>query len=138
MPPRKTPTPAAESRGRIGDHLDQLGEIGRKHIPQRQSLQAPSRARKASGLAEMPQREARREDDSLGKRVAVAAKATSAQARMQTVCIGRTVCGHVLRRPRLGFEAFDADDNSLGIFATPAEAANVIVDALERKTGSAP
>jgi hypothetical protein len=38
-----------------------------------------------------------------------------------------TIClGHVLYRPRVGYEAFDRNDQSVGIFPTQGEAANAI------------
>jgi hypothetical protein len=42
---------------------------------------------------------------------------------------GGTIClGHVLYRPKVGFETFDVDDRSLGIFKTQAEAARALPD----------
>jgi len=42
---------------------------------------------------------------------------------------GARCIGHVLARGRHGFEAFDADDNSIGIYAKQTEAANALADA---------
>jgi hypothetical protein len=39
---------------------------------------------------------------------------------------GRTCPGHVLNRGRQGYEAFDANDRSVGIFKTQAEAAEAL------------
>jgi hypothetical protein len=35
---------------------------------------------------------------------------------------GRECCGHVLNRGRQGFEAFDCDDRSVGLFPTRSAA----------------
>jgi hypothetical protein len=37
---------------------------------------------------------------------------------MLSVCDGQTCIGHIINRGRSGFEAFDADERSLGVFAT--------------------
>jgi hypothetical protein len=37
------------------------------------------------------------------------------------------VVGHVLARGKLGFEAFDADDTSLGVFPSQREAAATVM-----------
>jgi hypothetical protein len=39
---------------------------------------------------------------------------------------GRTCLGHVLNRGRQGYEAFDANDRSVGLFKTQAEAAEAL------------
>jgi hypothetical protein len=39
---------------------------------------------------------------------------------------GRTCLGHVLNRGRQGYEAFDANDRSVGIFKTQAEATEAL------------
>jgi hypothetical protein len=39
---------------------------------------------------------------------------------------GRTCIGHILNRGKLGFEAFDVNDTSLGIFTTTKLAADII------------
>jgi hypothetical protein len=39
---------------------------------------------------------------------------------------GRQCLGFILRRGKLGFEAIDRDERSLGIFASEREAANAI------------
>jgi hypothetical protein len=39
---------------------------------------------------------------------------------------GQRYLGHLLQRGKLGCEAFDADDKSAGIFATPKEAAKAL------------
>jgi hypothetical protein len=41
---------------------------------------------------------------------------------------GRQCLGHVLARGRLGYELFDRDEKSLGIFKTQAEAARALPD----------
>ncbi len=45
-----------------------------------------------------------------------------------SVTAGACCVGHVLNRGKSGWEAFDRDDRSVGIFSTPRAA----VDALER------
>jgi len=40
---------------------------------------------------------------------------------------GRTCLGHVLGRGKAEFEAFDADNRSLGVFPTQREAATAIM-----------
>jgi len=42
------------------------------------------------------------------------------------VYAGTTCHGHVLFRGRRGFEAFDVDDKSLGVFASQEDAINAI------------
>jgi hypothetical protein len=49
-----------------------------------------------------------------------------AEPRWQAVYIGQTCIGHILRRDRRGFEAFDVNDISLGLFPDPKSAANAI------------
>jgi hypothetical protein len=44
-----------------------------------------------------------------------------------------TMCvGHVLYKPRVGFEAYDRDDKPIGIFPTQRAAANAISDEEEQ------
>jgi hypothetical protein len=45
------------------------------------------------------------------------------KAILLSVYDGRVCIGFVLPRGKLGWEAFDADDNSVGTFKTQAEAA---------------
>jgi hypothetical protein len=40
---------------------------------------------------------------------------------------GQSCIGHVISRGRAGLEAFDADDQSLGTFATEQSAANAVM-----------
>jgi hypothetical protein len=47
-------------------------------------------------------------------------------ASIAYVCDGRQCLGHILFRGKLGFEAFDRDDKSVGIFKTQAEAARAL------------
>ena len=49
--------------------------------------------------------------------------------RLVSVTSGRDCCGHILCRGKLGFEAFDRDDVSLGIYPDMPSAANAIVKA---------
>ena len=41
---------------------------------------------------------------------------------------GRQCLGHVLARGKVGYELFDRDEKSLGIFKTQAEAARALPD----------
>ena len=44
-----------------------------------------------------------------------------AETALLAVYDGRNCVGHLLHRGKSGVEAFDADDNSLGLFPTQAE-----------------
>jgi hypothetical protein len=46
---------------------------------------------------------------------------------MTYVYDGREALGHVIARGKAGFEAFDADDKSVGLFPSQREAANAVV-----------
>ena len=48
------------------------------------------------------------------------------QTAMLSVYDGRTRLGHIIMRGKRGFEAFDADDNSLGVFPSDHEAADAL------------
>jgi hypothetical protein len=48
---------------------------------------------------------------------------------LASIYVGQKCVGQILRRPKQGTEAFDADDKSLGIFEGDKDAANAIVDA---------
>jgi hypothetical protein len=50
---------------------------------------------------------------------------------------GREMPGFVLARGRLGFEGFDRQERSLGLFKTAAQAANAVSDAAQSETGAA-
>jgi hypothetical protein len=50
---------------------------------------------------------------------------------------GRTAIGHLLMRGKLGVEAFDVGDHSLGIFASAEAAANAVADAFTRSNREA-
>ena len=41
---------------------------------------------------------------------------------------GRQCLGHIIARGKVGFEAFDSDDKSLGLFASQKEAAKTIME----------
>jgi hypothetical protein len=41
---------------------------------------------------------------------------------------GQRCIGHVLARGKTGFEAFDAEERAIGIYATQREAANAIME----------
>jgi hypothetical protein len=67
-----------------------------------------------------------------GKHNAVATPAQSEKQELRPTALrsvfnGRTCLGHILSRGPLGFEAFDRDDVSLGVFATAEAAAFAIV-----------
>jgi hypothetical protein len=40
---------------------------------------------------------------------------------------GREAIGHIIARGRLGFEAFDPNNKSVGIFETQSQAANALL-----------
>jgi hypothetical protein len=65
-----------------------------------------------------------------GKRPSSASRETS--QRLVSVTSGRICIGHIVCRGKLGFEAYDRDDQSLGIFPTLNRAAN----ALSKREGS--
>jgi hypothetical protein len=44
---------------------------------------------------------------------------------------GRRCLGHILARGKVGFEAFDQDDKSLGFFSTTKQAANACFLAMQ-------
>jgi hypothetical protein len=49
-----------------------------------------------------------------------------------SVCDGQLCIGFVLNRGRYGFEAFDGDQQSLGIFPTQREAADAVAKRMPR------
>jgi hypothetical protein len=49
---------------------------------------------------------------------------------------GREAIGFVLARGKLGHEAFDREQHSLGMFKTAAEAANAVFDATINEEGA--
>jgi hypothetical protein len=49
---------------------------------------------------------------------------------------GREAIGHVLWRGKLGHEAFDREERSLGLFKTAAQAANAVFDAASSEEAS--
>jgi hypothetical protein len=51
--------------------------------------------------------------------------------RMLSVYAGRQCVGFILARGKAGFEAFDAEQNSLGIYPTQREAAAAVPDNAE-------
>ena len=52
--------------------------------------------------------------------------ATAQPLKLQSVFDGRCCIGHILARGRTSFEAFDSDQNSLGVFPTVQEAVAAI------------
>jgi hypothetical protein len=57
-------------------------------------------------------------------------------APLSYVTNGREAIGHVLWRGKLGHEAFDREERSLGLFKTAAQAANAVFDATSSKEGA--
>jgi hypothetical protein len=53
-------------------------------------------------------------------------------AGMISVYSGRECLGHVLARGKSGFQAFDVDDRSLGIYRTRSEAIAAVTEAAKR------
>jgi hypothetical protein len=51
----------------------------------------------------------------------------TATPSMLTVSVGRETAGFILNRGPAGFEGFDAQERSLGLFKSAADAANAIV-----------
>ena len=49
--------------------------------------------------------------------------------RLVSVTSGRDCIGHVVCRGKLGFEGFNAADESIGVFPTLKDAANAVTDA---------
>ena len=56
-------------------------------------------------------------------------KATAPPASLACVYDGRDCLGFILARGKLGFEAIDRDEQSLGLFQTQREAATAIMRA---------
>ena len=54
---------------------------------------------------------------------------SGAATAMLSVYDGQQCCGFILSRGSKGFEAFDADQTSVGVFATQREAAGAIMRA---------
>jgi len=62
--------------------------------------------------------------DTLGRRIDREAKSSPLSFQgLVAVYVGRERLGHVLARGKAGFEAFDPDDRSIGIFPTQSAAA---------------
>jgi hypothetical protein len=53
------------------------------------------------------------------------------QTAMLSVYDGQRCLGHIIVRGKRGFEAFDHDDNSLGVFPSDHEAADAVTHAAE-------
>jgi hypothetical protein len=51
---------------------------------------------------------------------------THAASSWAAIYDGQHCIGHVINRGKSGWETFDTDDQSIGLFKTPAEAANVL------------
>src|SRR5262245_59783996 len=73
------------------------------------------RRRKATAVRGGSSQDGRR-DDLLGRRIGT--EATSSSHVLQTVFDGRELIGFLLSRGKLGVEAFDSDERSLGVFPT--------------------
>ena len=81
-------------------------------------------ARKSAGPGTAAAAAEAQKVDTLGPRIDRKAKSSpvSFQA-MVAVYAGRERLGHVLARDKAGFEAFDRDERSIGIFPTQSAAA---------------
>jgi hypothetical protein len=51
---------------------------------------------------------------------------------MTSIYSGRQCVGFVLKRGHTGYEAFDSDEQSLGVFKTPSEAAAAVSERMPR------
>jgi hypothetical protein len=51
---------------------------------------------------------------------------------MLSVYDGRECLDHILARGRLGFEGFDVDDKSLGVFRSRADAVGAVTEAAKQ------
>jgi hypothetical protein len=87
---------------------------------------------KASRPAVGGDRPGPRDNDRLGGAIEIIA--TKFSPTFQALYAGRQCIGHIIGRGRQGVEAFDADDNPAGIFATAREAADALA---ERAKGGA-
>jgi hypothetical protein len=61
---------------------------------------------------------------------------TAALSPLSYVYDGRQCLGFILRRGKLGFEAIDREEVSLGIFKTPAAAATAVFSATANERGA--
>jgi hypothetical protein len=55
----------------------------------------------------------------------------SAASPLSYVYDGKQCVGHIIARGKLGHEAFDREERSLGMYETAAKAANALLDAAE-------
>jgi hypothetical protein len=55
---------------------------------------------------------------------------------LSSVTNGREAIGFILARGRAGFEGFDREQHSLGLFKTAAAAANAVFDATSNEEGA--
>jgi len=60
---------------------------------------------------------------------------SSAPSPLAYICHGRTCVGFILARGKLGFEAIDRDENSLGMFASQRAAASAIFQKMPGREG---
>jgi hypothetical protein len=72
----------------------------------------------------------------LNPRNAVKAKVAMAKPKYDTpmlaVYAGQTCIGHLYRRSKAGFEAFNTDDRSIGLFSSQREAADALSSGAHR------
>jgi hypothetical protein len=61
---------------------------------------------------------------------------SSAPSPLSYVYDGRVCRGFVISRGKLGFEAFDREQRSLGLFKTAPEAANAVFTAAANERGA--
>jgi hypothetical protein len=55
--------------------------------------------------------------------------AQASQPPWLAVYLGQTCVGHTLNRDKLGYEAYDRDDRSLGVFADQSSTASAVAEA---------
>jgi hypothetical protein len=74
--------------------------------------------------------------DHLHRREEVAMIARTPASNLVSVYDGTMCLGHVLYKPRVGFEAYDHNDKPIGLFASQREAANALTDAAANERSS--
>jgi hypothetical protein len=66
----------------------------------------------------------------------IASNPKPSATRPHSVYSGRECIGFLQTRGSTGYEAFNADDRSLGTFMSIGEAANAVVEAVSRKAAA--
>jgi hypothetical protein len=59
-------------------------------------------------------------------------RASTIHSSWLAVYDGQTCVGHLLARGRFGFEGFDVDDKSLGVFRSRADAVGAVTEAAKQ------